>query len=98
MQSVRHLILGAGPTGLSLAYHLQGDSLILERESQVGGLCRSLYHDGGVFDIGGHSFHTPCPDVYQLVQDLLRDGLHVQQRDARVYTHGTLIPYPFQKF
>ena len=98
MKHVEFLVIGAGPSGLSLAYHLQGDTLVLEKEDQVGGLCRSIHHDGGVFDIGGHSFHTPYPEVYELVHNLLDGNLCVQQRDAKVYTNGALIPYPFQKF
>ena len=92
------LVVGAGPSGLAVAYALQGNTLILEKESRVGGLCRSIQQDGGVFDIGGHSFHTPHPEVYELVGKLLGGRLFEQQRDARVYSHGTLIPYPFQRF
>ncbi|MCC7204533.1 MAG: NAD(P)-binding protein [Phycisphaeraceae bacterium] len=98
IREVQALVIGGGPSGLAVAYSLQGDTLVLEKESAVGGLCRSIHHDGAVFDIGGHSFHTPHPEVYDLVQDLLNGGLYQQQRDARVYSHNTLIPYPFQRF
>lgn len=91
------LIVGGGPSGLSVAYALQGDTTVLEKESDVGGLCRSIEHDGGVFDIGGHSFHTPHPEVRALVEEFVDGGLYYQTRDARVYSHGTLIPYPFQR-
>ncbi len=90
-------MIGGGPSGLALAYGLQGDTLVLEKDEAVGGLCRSIQHDGGVFDIGGHSFHTPYPEAHDLVQKLRGDRLYGQQRDARVYTHGMLIPYPFQE-
>ena len=59
MARVKGLVVGGGPSGLALAYGLGGDTLVLEKEATVGGLCRSIYHDGGVFDIGGHSFDTP---------------------------------------
>lgn len=98
VEKTQALIIGGGPSGLSVAYALQGDTLILEKESRVGGLCRSIHHGGGVFDIGGHSFHTPHPEVHQLVHELMGGRLFKQRRDARVYSHGTLIPYPFQKF
>lgn len=99
--SERHidtLIVGAGPTGLATAYGLQGDTVIVERGDDVGGLCRSLHRDGGVFDIGGHSFHTPHPEVVELLERLMGSPLYRQRRDARIYTHGQLIRYPFQKF
>lgn len=98
IRDVQALVVGGGPAGLSVAYSLQGNTLILEKEASVGGLCRSIHHAGGVFDIGGHSFHTPHPEVFQLVQKLLDGGLDLQQRDARVFTHGVLIPYPFQRY
>jgi protoporphyrinogen oxidase len=98
MRSAKLLIVGGGPAGLSLAYHHGGDSLVLEKEQKVGGLCRSIEHGGGIFDIGGHSFHTPHQEVASLVQQLMGGRWFSQKRDARVYTHGTLIPYPFQKF
>ncbi len=65
----------------SLAYHLQGDSLVLEAEDRVGGLGRSIERDGGVFDIGGHSLHTPCPEVGALVRKLLDNQWFVQPSD-----------------
>jgi len=97
VEHVQALVIGAGPSGLAVAYALQGNTLVLEKEDSVGGLCRSITQDGGVFDIGGHSFHTPYPEVFELVQEMLDDELFLQQRDARIFSHGTLIPYPFQK-
>jgi UDP-galactopyranose mutase len=48
------VIIGAGPTGLSAAYHLGRDALLLERQSRVGGWCRSLVDNGFTFDFAGH--------------------------------------------
>jgi len=98
MNQVDTLIIGAGPSGLAVAHELNRDTLILEKEAEVGGLCRSIEVDGGVFDIGGHSFHTPHPEVDALVEGAFEGGLYRQKRDARVFSHGTLIPYPFQRF
>lgn len=98
IRKTQALVVGGGPSGLAVASGLQGNTLVLEKEDTVGGLCRSIHVDGGVFDIGGHSFHTPYTEVRELVEDLLPDGLFTQQRDAHVFTHGTLIPYPFQKY
>src|SRR5207302_2718469 len=36
------IVIGAGPTGLSAAYHLGEDSVLLEANDRVGGWCRSL--------------------------------------------------------
>lgn len=90
------VIVGGGPGGLSLARHYPGECLVLERSGEVGGLSRSLEIDGGVFDIGGHSFHTPHAEVHDFVLGLMAGNWSSQQRDARVWFDGQLIPYPFQ--
>jgi protoporphyrinogen oxidase len=97
MQEHELLIIGGGPAGLSLAMHVHGDRAVLERETEVGGLCRSFEIGGGMFDVGGHSFHTPHPEVSDFIAALMGDRWETQTRDARVLTHGTTIPYPFQR-
>ncbi|MCL6596319.1 MAG: FAD-dependent oxidoreductase [Firmicutes bacterium] len=91
------LIIGAGPTGLSAAYHYPGDSIIVEKESRVGGLCRSIYDRGFIFDHAGHIFFTSDPYVSDvLAPALLGENLHWQYREAWVYSKGTFTRYPFQ--
>ena len=50
MEKVKYLILGAGPSGLTLANRLkelgETDFLLLEKEEEAGGLCRSVMVDG----------------------------------------------------
>ena len=90
------LIVGAGPTGLAVSQAWSGRSRILEASAEVGGLCRSVEFGGGVFDIGGHSFHSPHPEVMTLVEGLMAGRWATQRRDARVWFGGGLIDYPFQ--
>ena len=58
------VILGAGPAGLTAAYELCRHgvpSIVLEQDSVVGGLARTVEHNGYLFDIGGHRFFTKVP-------------------------------------
>ena len=89
------LIIGAGPAGLAVAWD-HPRSRILEQTGEVGGLCRSIEFGGGVFDIGGHSFHSPFPEVMARVEGLMHGRWSRQRRDARVFFRGDLIAYPFQ--
>ncbi len=54
------MILGAGPSGLSFATRLadlgETSFLLLEKEPEAGGLCRSAEVDGSPLDIGGGHF------------------------------------------
>lgn len=94
--NARIVVLGAGPAGLAFAHRYGAGSVVLEKAAEVGGLSRSIEIGDGVFDIGGHSFHTPHAEVLELVRGLMAGAWHQQPRDARVWVGGELIPYPFQ--
>ena len=75
------LILGAGPTGLITAWKLlqEGwDVKIIEKNSNVGGLCRSWKKNNFILDTGPHIFHTPDENLKKFWQknfgDLLTEG------------------------
>ena len=62
MEQYDYLVLGAGPAGLSFACHMleltgkEKTLLVLEKEQEAGGLCRSAMVDGAPLDIGGGHF------------------------------------------
>lgn len=95
MPKTNNLIIGSGPTGIGTALGLDNDCLVLEAGWEVGGFSMSIEINGAVFDYGGHSFHTPHPEVRDLVYGSL--DMYEQKRDARCLFQGELIPYPFQK-
>lgn len=91
------VILGAGLTGLSTAFHLKDvSSLILERESEVGGLCRTHEEAGFTFDCTGHLLHLKTDEVRDLVKRLLPDTFTMHERRAQIFSKGVFTPYPFQ--
>jgi len=94
--SIDCLILGAGPTGLSAAYHYGEGSVLVERGPSVGGWCRSIEDHGFVFDHAGHIMFSKDPYVLELYETLLGDNLHWQDREAWVYSKGVHTRYPFQ--
>jgi UDP-galactopyranose mutase len=89
------VILGAGPAGLGAALTLGPDATLLEGAMEVAGLSRSLVIDGAVFDLGGHSFHTPHPSVRELVFEAVE--MESQLRDAWCRVGNDWVAYPFQK-
>lgn len=90
------IILGAGPTGLSAAYHLGKGSLLLERQPTVGGWCRSIVDNGFTFDYAGHIMFSNDPYVLELYEKLLGDNMHWQNREAWIYSKNVYTRYPFQ--
>ena len=62
--STRFLIVGAGMSGLAFANFLDSDDfLVLEREPEIGGWCKTIKQDGFVWDFSGHFFHFRHPDI-----------------------------------
>jgi UDP-galactopyranose mutase len=90
------VVIGAGPTGLSAAYHLGSDSLLLEQHDRVGGWCRSLEDGGFTFDYAGHIMFSNDPYVHELYHKLVGDNVHWQEREAWIYSKRTYTRYPFQ--
>src|SRR6476619_1894442 len=90
------VVIGAGPTGLSAAYHLGRDSILLEQADRVGGWCRSIEDNGFTFDMAGHIMFSNDPHVHEMYQTLLGDNVHWQDREAWIYSKEVFTRYPFQ--
>ncbi|MFL5327433.1 MAG: FAD-dependent oxidoreductase [Gemmataceae bacterium] len=90
------VIVGAGPTGLSAAYHIGEDALIIEQNQRVGGWCRSIESNGFTFDFAGHIMFSNDPYVHELYEMLLGDNVHWQDREAWIYSKNVYNRYPFQ--
>ncbi|MFN7993782.1 MAG: FAD-dependent oxidoreductase [Bryobacteraceae bacterium] len=95
-QAYGSIVIGAGPTGLSAAYHLPQDTLLLEQNGVAGGWCRSIEKDGFTFDFAGHIMFSNDPYVHQLYRMLLGDNVHWQDREAWIYSKNVYTRYPFQ--
>jgi protoporphyrinogen oxidase len=61
------VIIGAGPAGLTAAYELLTRSnivpIVLEKSEYMGGLSRTVEHNGNRIDIGGHRFFSKSDRV-----------------------------------
>lgn len=95
------VIIGAGLTGLSVAYHLENsnffDYVILEREPVAGGLCRSVRQDGFTFDYTGHLLHLSNAYAHKLVHQLMPpESFNTHERNSWIYNGGHVSKYPFQ--
>jgi len=88
------IIIGAGLSGLSAAYH--GGGFVYEREDIVGGTCISPKVHGFVFDLGIHVLHTQNAYVLDLLNSRLKCKMRLKRRSAWIYSHSVMTKYPFQ--
>lgn len=95
-RKVDTIIIGAGPTGLSAAYHLGKSAVLIEQNDTVGGWCRSIEDGGFTFDMAGHIMFSKDEYVHQMYKTLLGDNVHWQDREAWVYSKNVYTRYPFQ--
>lgn len=97
MKEVEALIIGAGISGLTYAAHCKDDYLIVEKECEVGGLCRTIRKDGFVWDYAGHFFHFANSDLKAKFEKDIRPSDMVNCiKKTNINYNGMLINYPFQ--
>src|SRR5262245_35440623 len=93
------VVIGAGPGGLTAAYMLakQGVAVtVLEADNVVGGISRTVQHNGYRFDIGGHRFFTKVAPVEALWHEILEDEFISVPRLSRIYYNGKFFDYPLK--
>jgi len=93
----RVIIVGGGPAGLTAAYELSKYSVpavVLEADSVVGGIARTVNYKGYLFDIGGHRFYTKWYEVQKLWEEILGDDFLLRPRLSRIYYRKKFFSYP----
>lgn len=95
-------IIGAGPAGLTAGYILTKRGLsvaIIEKDATyVGGISRTVEHEGYRFDIGGHRFFSKSQQVVDLWNEILPDDFIQRPRMSRIYYEGRFYSYPLRAF
>lgn len=95
--NTKYLIIGAGISGLMFANCKKNDYLIVEKENEIGGYCRTIYQDGFIWDYAGHFFHFKTDEMKKFFMDNMKDEKLINQvKNTKIYYKGKLIDYPFQ--
>ena len=104
MKTYKYVILGAGPSGLTLANALIfsgtpiNEICLLEKQNVPGGLCRSEIVDGSPLDIGGgHFLDVKRNDVLDFVFRFMpRNEWELHNRVSKIRIRGFEIDHPLE--
>jgi len=106
-----YVIVGAGPAGITAALELaktqSGSVLILEQDSIVGGISKTINYKGNRIDIGGHRFFSKSDWVNNWWTDILseltlnecatnNDCFLRRKRISRIYFKNKFYDYPIK--
>src|ERR1700756_3976233 len=95
-------VIGAGPAGLTAAYLLTKEAIpttVIEMDERyVGGISRTEYYKGYLFDIGGHRFFSKSKEVVDLWNEILPQDFIERPRLSRIYYNGKFFSYPLRAF
>lgn len=104
MEHYKYIILGAGPTGLTIAHSLmdggiaRSQILVVEKESVAGGLCRSERVDDAPLDIGGgHFLDVKRREVLDFVFRFMPEAeWNKYMRVSKIRICDTEVDYPLE--
>ncbi|HEY4244169.1 MAG TPA: NAD(P)-binding protein [Kofleriaceae bacterium] len=96
------VVLGAGMSGLGFANywrerHPGAPVIVLEREAEPGGYCRTVVQDGFVWDYSGHFFHFKHADIEQWLRARMPgQDIRTVEKQTLIRYRGVDIDFPFQ--
>jgi len=92
-------IIGGGPAGLTAAWEACKAGLkplVLEKSAYMGGIARTVEHNGYRVDIGGHRFFTKVKRVDDLWKEILGEEFLLRPRLSRIYYNKKFFAYPLK--
>ncbi len=93
---MRVVIIGAGVTGLAVAWKLSRDHeiVILEKNSQIGGVATTFRRGGFTLDTGPHKIYTLVPGILDEIKSLLGTEAITISKASGVIIAGKRLDYP----
>lgn len=93
----KHLIIGAGISGLTFANYCGDDYLIVEKENEVGGYCRTIKKGEYVWDYAGHFFHFNTQEFKEkFLEKMPPEDIIYNDKCTKIVYKDRMIDFPFQ--
>lgn len=96
-KDVKYLIIGAGISGLTFANYAKGDYLIVEKETEAGGYCRTIRKKDYIWDYAGHFFHFNTEEFKnKFLKSVKPEDIKYKDKNTKIIYKNQLVDYPFQ--
>ena len=93
----KYLIIGAGISGLTFANYCKGEYLIVEKENEVGGYCRTIKRNGYVWDYAGHFFHFKTEEFKKkFLSKMSKNDIVYNDKCTKILYKNNFVDFPFQ--
>lgn len=91
-------VIGAGPTGLSVAYKLSKnfDVTIFEKNNFIGGESTTFKYDDYSLDLGPHKLYTQNDEIQEFVSKTLSNELLSIPKKSRLVLSGKFFSFPIK--
>jgi protoporphyrinogen oxidase len=108
MDEVDFLVIGAGMSGLSFATSIREEAgtrgralprvLVVEKDTEPGGYCKTIERDGFVWDYSGHFFHFKHKEIEAWLRArMVDDDVRTVVKKSFIRYGGVDVDFPFQK-
>ena len=93
----KYLIIGAGISGLTFANYCKDDYIIVEKENEVGGYCRTIKKGDYIWDYAGHFFHFNTEEFKnKFLKQMPKEEIIYNDKCTKIYYKNNFIDFPFQ--
>ncbi|MBI4991587.1 NAD(P)-binding protein, partial [Candidatus Gottesmanbacteria bacterium] len=93
---MKYGIIGAGPSGLTMALFLKEKCQVLEKNNHPGGHASSFTEKGFTFDYGPHIMFSKNKNILDFMIATLKNNVQKCRRNNKISYKGRLIKYPFE--
>ncbi|MCP4503489.1 MAG: NAD(P)-binding protein [Deltaproteobacteria bacterium] len=108
MEHLDFLVVGAGMSGLSFANSILNEAqengkmkpsvLVIERDNEPGGYCKTIVQDGFTWDFSGHFFHFKHPEIEAWLRARMPgQDIRTVEKQTFIRWAASWIDFPFQK-
>lgn len=92
------VIVGAGVSGLAYAGFSKNECLLLEKDAEIGGYCKTIKWGDFVWDYSGHFFHFRDTFLEDYIcRNMVHDDIRYCEKHTQIFYRQKYIDFPFQK-